>query len=51
MSALNPYQRDGLWYWFDETFDENGPYGSEAEAECYLAEYVEWLAYGEEEDE
>ena len=24
--TANPYQRDGRWYFYDETADEHGPY-------------------------
>ena len=34
------YERDGKWYWFDETFDEYGPYDTQQKAYLDMIIYV-----------
>lgn len=36
----NPYQREGKWYFFDETEQEHGPYETKKQAEWELDWYV-----------
>lgn len=43
----NVYERDGEWYFYDETEDEHGPFLDEAEAKCESARYGHWLHTGE----
>jgi hypothetical protein len=37
---VNPYEKDGKWYFYDETQDEHGPYPTEEKA------YAEFTLYG-----
>jgi len=43
----NPYQRDGKWYWYDESEEEYGPYVTEDEATYIFLQYMEILELGE----
>lgn len=38
----NPYQRDGRWYWHDETYYESEAFDTKEEAERQLDAYVRW---------
>lgn len=48
MEAMNPYGRDGVWYWHDETFEESQPYVTKAEAEVDLTLYGHYLTTGDD---
>ena len=37
----NPYEKDGKWWWYDETQLDYGPYDTEEEALLVLKEYCE----------
>lgn len=39
----NPYERDGEWYFADETEQEHGPFLTKQEADQQLAAYCAWL--------
>lgn len=37
----NPYVKNGEWFWFDESYNEYGPYESKEEANIELTYYCE----------
>jgi len=37
------FEKDGLWYFWDETGDEMGPYETRKECIEKLDEYIYWL--------
>lgn len=39
----NPFMKLGSWFWFDEVYDEYGPYGSKEEAQQGLSLYCVYL--------
>lgn len=41
--ANNPYLRNGKWYWYDEAYEDTGPYDTKGEAEISLFKYCMWL--------
>lgn len=44
----NPFERDGKWYWIDETGDESEPYATCEEANHALLQYCAYLEGGAE---
>ena len=36
----NPYERDGKWYWYDETDEEQGPFDTYYAALFSLEDYI-----------
>lgn len=46
VQAPNPYERDGQWYWFDESEQESLPYPTSEEAQIDLILYGHYLTTG-----
>ena len=42
----NPYVRNGMYYFYDETMDEHGPFKSIDKAYKELRNYNYWLEHG-----
>ena len=40
------FQANGFWWFWDETWDQNGPYLSEESARLGLRGYIKWLETG-----
>lgn len=41
------YERDGGWYWCDESWAEHGPYATRDDAKFLQKLYVAWYLEGE----
>jgi len=44
----DPHERNGSWYFYDETGDEYGPYDNKAVAEAAMILYAHWLETNEQ---
>lgn len=44
----NPYEKDGKWFFYDETGDEHGPYDSMHLANANMYLHAHWLDTNEQ---